>query len=91
MPTILKKKEVAKKKDLKLNFTIDCAQPVEDKVLLLNDFKEFLIKRIKINGKLGQLGSDVTIGVEGSNIKVHSVIPFSKRYLKYLTKKYLKK
>ena len=43
-------------------------------------------------GKVGQLGDDVKIAREGSGqLSVTSSIPFSKRYLKYLTKKFLKK
>jgi large subunit ribosomal protein L22e len=33
----------------------------------------------------------VSINKDGSNIVVNATIAFSKRYLKYLTKKYLKK
>ena len=91
MPRILGKKEVSRGKALNIKFYIDCAQPVEDKVLILSDFEDFLQKRVKVSGKLGNLGSEVSIGSEGNKIMVNSSIPFSKRYLKYLTKKYLKK
>merc|ERR1712096_318347 len=91
MPRILGKKEAVKGKALNLKFNIDCTQPCEDKVLMIADFKEFLEKKVKVNGKLGNLGTEVAIGNEGSKIVVSSSIPFSKRYLKYLTKKYLKK
>jgi len=37
------------------------------------------------------MGKNVSIGMERENIVIESTIPFSKRYLKYLTKKYLKK
>merc|ERR1719225_1697483 len=46
---------------------------------------------IKVNGKTGNLGNAVTIGKDKNNVVVTSTIDFSKRYLKYLTKKYLKK
>ena len=58
---------------------------------MLNDFENFLKQRIKVEGKAGNLGSAVTVSKDSSNIKVQSNVPFSKRYLKYLTKKYLKK
>jgi large subunit ribosomal protein L22e len=51
----------------------------------------FLEEKIKVNGKAGALGDAVVLTVDGSNINVVANIPFSKRYLKYLTKKYLKK
>lgn len=50
----------------------------------------FLQSRIKVQGKTGNLGTDVTVAAEADKVVVTSNIPFSKRYLKYLTKKYLK-
>ena len=37
------------------------------------------------------MGSAISVAKDSSNIVVQSTIPLSKRYLKYLTKKYLKK
>eukprot|EP00069_Balaena_mysticetus_P009187 bmy_10507T0 len=69
-----------KKKKQVLKFTLDCTHP------------QFLQERIKVNGKAGNLGGGVvTIERSKSKITVTSEVPFSKRYLKYLTKKYLKK
>lgn len=50
------------------------------------------MERIKVNGKTGNLGNAISLSRE-KNLKLilTSEIPFSKRYLKYLTKKYLKK
>uniref|UniRef100_A0A4W6E7B0 Large ribosomal subunit protein eL22 n=1 Tax=Lates calcarifer TaxID=8187 RepID=A0A4W6E7B0_LATCA len=56
------------------------------------NFEQFLQERIKVNGKAGNLGGGVvSIERNKSKITVSSEVPFSKRYLKYLTKKYLKK
>lgn len=46
--------------------------------------------RIKVNGRIGQLKGLVKISRERSNVIVTAKTPFSKRYLKYLIKKYLK-
>jgi large subunit ribosomal protein L22e len=54
-------------------------------------FEKFLHDKIKVNGKAGQLGTKVTISRDKSKINVAAELPFSKRYLKYLSKKYLKK
>ena len=55
-------------------------------------FEKFLHDRIKVEGKAGQLGEAVKISREGEGkIWVKTTIPFSKRYLKYLTKKFLKR
>eukprot|EP00331_Platyophrya_macrostoma_P014189 CAMPEP_0176432918 /NCGR_PEP_ID=MMETSP0127-20121128/15684_1 /TAXON_ID=938130 /ORGANISM="Platyophrya macrostoma, Strain WH" /LENGTH=123 /DNA_ID=CAMNT_0017815189 /DNA_START=51 /DNA_END=422 /DNA_ORIENTATION=+ len=91
MPKITLKKTVAKAKKDTLKFQIDCAQPVEDNVFVMEDFEDFLKKRIKVNGKKGNLGTAVSVTKDDKNITVTAEPPFSKRYIKYLTKKYLKK
>lgn len=48
------------------------------------------IKPVK-GGKAGQLGDSVKISREKTRIIITAQAPFSKRYIKYLTKKYLKK
>lgn len=53
--------------------------------------EKYLHERIKVNGKTNNLGNAVSIERNKTKITVTSDIPFSKRYLKYLTKKYLKK
>lgn len=51
-----------------------------------------MLERIKVNGKTNALGNSVNIGREkNTKLIVSADIPFSKRYLKYLTKKFLKK
>ena len=83
--------KAAKGKAKKLEFTIDCSVPVDDLVMDMASFEKFLHDRIKVNGKIGVLGDAVVITREKHNIHVKADSPFSKRYLKYLTKKYLKK
>ena len=53
-------------------------------------FQTFQIN-FQVGGKTGNFGKDVTLGREKNKVVLTSAIPFSKRYLKYLTKKYLKK
>ena len=53
--------------------------------------EKFLNDKIKVNGKVGVLGDDVAISRDRNKIVVKTEIAFSKRYLKYLTKKFLKK
>uniref|UniRef100_A0A7S4S6L5 Large ribosomal subunit protein eL22 n=1 Tax=Alexandrium monilatum TaxID=311494 RepID=A0A7S4S6L5_9DINO len=87
----LKKKVVIKGKKQMLKFTIDCQQPADDNIIEAKDFEKFLTNRIKVDGKTGNLGDKVTITREKSaKINVSAEAPFSKRYLKYLSKKYLK-
>jgi large subunit ribosomal protein L22e len=92
-PTPKATKKVAKtgkkKKDLK--FVIDCNAPVEDGIMDAASFEKFLHDRIKVNGKAGNLGDIIAISRDKAKITVSAHPPFSKRYLKYLTKKFLKK
>uniref|UniRef100_A0A2I2ZKF8 Ribosomal protein L22 n=1 Tax=Gorilla gorilla gorilla TaxID=9595 RepID=A0A2I2ZKF8_GORGO len=84
--------EAGQKKKQVLKFTLDCTHPIEDGIVDAANFEQFLQERIKVNGKVGNLGGGVvTIEKSKSKITVTSKVPFSNRYLKYLTKKYLKK
>ncbi len=82
-------KKAAKTKALK--YAIDCSQPKIDGVMTIEEFQRFMHERIKVNGKTGQLGDSIGISASGEKLFVTTNIPFSKRYLKYLTKKFLKK
>ncbi|KAF8973903.1 ribosomal protein L22e [Flammula alnicola] len=76
----------------KHKFIIDYSKPAADGVFDGADFEKFLHDRIKVEGKAGQLGENVKVVRDGNTkITVTSSVPFSKRYLKYLTKKFLKK
>jgi large subunit ribosomal protein L22e len=54
--------------------------------------EDFLKERIKYKGKAGQLAQGgISVASTKSAVTVTSDSDFSKRYLKYLTKKYLKR
>ncbi|XP_057792255.1 60S ribosomal protein L22-2-like [Salvia miltiorrhiza] len=74
-------------------FVIDCKKPVDDKIMEIASLEKFLQERIKVGGKAGALGDSVTVTRDKTKISVTATdaTAFSKRYLKYLTKKYLKK
>ncbi|XP_037088469.1 60S ribosomal protein L22-like [Pollicipes pollicipes] len=82
-----------KKKAETVKFTIDCTHPVEDGLMQASDFEKFLQERIKVNGKTKNFGKNLHIERAKSKITVSASndIKMGKRYLKYLTKKYLKK
>ena len=81
----------AKGKKTVKKLLINCSQPLEDNVIVLSDFADYLKQNIKVEGKKGNLGSAVAVTKDKNNVVVDASIPFSKRYLKYCTKKYLKK
>lgn len=67
---------------------------MDDKVLDMAQFEKYLHDRIKINGKTGTLAQhNVTIVKDRTKLTVASPaeLGFSKRQLKYLSKRYLKK
>ncbi|RID49091.1 hypothetical protein BRARA_I05556 [Brassica rapa] len=82
-------KSSAKKKGVA--FVIDCSKPVDDEIMEIATLEKFLQERIKVGGKPGALGDSVSITKDKGKITVTADSNFSKRYLKYLTKKYLKK
>eukprot|EP00962_Isochrysis_galbana_P041113 scaffold15007_cov129-Isochrysis_galbana.AAC.2 len=53
--------------------------------------EKFLLDKIKVGGKVGNLGELVGVTREKAKVVVSAETDFSKRYLKYLSKKYLKK
>ena len=92
MPKAIAAKKGGKtQKKIAHKFIINCKLPIDDNIIVLADFENFLKTHIKVQNKKGNLGTNVTVAKEGSNIAVNASITFSKRYLKYLTKKYLKK
>ncbi|XP_053316746.1 60S ribosomal protein L22-like 1 [Spea bombifrons] len=80
-----------KSKKIISRFTLDLTHPVEDGIFDSANFEQFLKEKVKVNGKTGNLGNIVHIERLKNKITVVSEKQFSKRYLKYLTKKYLKK
>mmetsp|Transcript_51386 Transcript_51386/g.111484 ORF Transcript_51386/g.111484 Transcript_51386/m.111484 type:complete len:124 (-) Transcript_51386:94-465(-) len=87
----LKRKVVHKGKKQMLKFTVDCQQPSDDTIITPADLEKFFKERIKVDGKTGNLGERVTVSRDKAKIQISAEAPFSKRYLKYLSKKYLKK
>merc|ERR1711935_228936 len=84
------KKTGKKAKKVSHAFTIDCTHPVEDGIMQIGEFEDFLKARVKVEGKPGNIGKNVVISSSKTKINVNAGIDFSKRYLKYLSKKYLK-
>merc|ERR1711904_68437 len=64
-------------------FVINATQPTQDRIFDPSAFATFLQQRIKVDGLTGNLGD--------GRIEVVAHKEFSGRYLKYLTKKFLKK
>ncbi|KAL5350239.1 hypothetical protein V496_07975 [Pseudogymnoascus sp. VKM F-4515 (FW-2607)] len=73
-------------------FIINASQPASDKIFDVSAFEKFLQDKIKVDGRVGNLGDVIQISQQGEGkIEVIAHQEFSGRYLKYLTKKFLKK
>merc|ERR1712093_332528 len=71
---------------------INASQPTNDKIFDPSAFTTFLQSRIKVDGLTGNLGERITVtNLNDGKIEVVAHQEFSGRYLKYLTKKFLKK
>jgi large subunit ribosomal protein L22e len=77
---------------LLLQFIINATQPVNDRIFDASAFTTFLQQRIKVDGLTGNLGEKINVTNLGDGrIEVVAHQEFSGRYIKYLTKKFLKK
>ncbi|KAH7358166.1 60S ribosomal protein L22 [Plectosphaerella cucumerina] len=73
-------------------FVINASQPANDKVFDVAAFEKFLQERIKVEGRVNNLGDNITISsTADGKVEIVSHNELSGRYLKYLTKKFLKK
>ena len=79
-------------------FTVDFSSPLENKLLTLESVLHYLQTNMKLNGLKGKLGKSIIINLDELKknknaiiISVDSSLKFSKRYIRYLVKKYLKK
>ncbi|ODQ63559.1 60S ribosomal protein L22 [Nadsonia fulvescens var. elongata DSM 6958] len=73
-------------------YTIDVSAAANDNIFDAAAFEKYLTERIKVDGRTGLLADVITVSREGdSKIIITSRTKFSGKYLKYLTKKYLKK
>lgn len=105
-PQGIKKPKAPKpKKKITYRYYIDCSIPVEDGIFDLENFvsknssrpilisqEQFFIKKYKVSGKTGNLAAaKVRFWKQQNQLRINTQQKISKRYLKYLTKKYLKK
>ena len=80
-------------------YTIDFNSPIENNLLTLESALKYLQSNMKLKGLKGKLGDSIKINStektdNAKNVLVISVdttLEFSKKYLKYLMKKFLKR
>jgi large subunit ribosomal protein L22e len=87
----LKKEKVYKK------FYVDFSEPLDNKLLSIESASKFLNSNMKIDGLKGNLKDIIKINVDEKKnkkcllIQVDNQLQFSKKYIKYLVKKFLKR
>ena len=88
---ILPKEKVYKK------FFVDFSEPLDNKLLSIESAMKYLNSNMKIDGLKGNLKDFVKISVDDKRnkkcllIQVDNQMQFSKKYIKYLVKKFLKR
>jgi large subunit ribosomal protein L22e len=90
----IKKKEKGYKK-----FTVDFNAAVSNNLLSLESAIKYLGQNIKVNGLKGKLGDSVKVASTDKRdrqkntvvVQADNQMKFSKRYIKYLVKKFLKR
>jgi large subunit ribosomal protein L22e len=66
-------------------FIINASQPASNKIFDVSAFEKFLQDRIKVDGRVGNLGDTVVVSQQAEGkIEVVAHTQFSGRYLKYL-------
>ncbi|KAI0853306.1 ribosomal protein L22e [Daldinia vernicosa] len=85
-------KKSGKQAKITKKFVINAQQPASDKIFDTAAFEKFLQDKIKVDGRTGNLGDLIVIQQAGEGkIEIIAHTELSGRYLKYLTKKFLKK
>ena len=100
---MISKKEDNKETEVKQKtykkYTIDFNAPVENNLVTLESALKYMQANMKLNGLKGKLGDSIKINnTEKTDkakntlvISVDNSLEFSKKYLKYLVKKFLKR
>ena len=87
------------KKDIKnrtvqktIKHTVDLGVAIDDSLVQISEFVDYIKSNLKVNGNKGALGEDIVVSANGTKQSmVTSRVRLGKRYNKYLTKKFLKK
>jgi large subunit ribosomal protein L22e len=98
---MISKKEDAKdaKQKAYKKYTVDFNSPVDNNLLTLESALKYMQSNMKINGLKGKLGNTIKVSITGKKdknkntliVSVDSQLQFSKRYIRYLVKKFLKR
>ena len=95
-----KKQTEVKKQEKKYHkYTIDLNEPISNNLFALESVEKYLLNNFKVNGLKGKLGDSIKVDISNKlsgqknvvTVFVDDKLQFSKSYIKYLTKKFLKR
>ena len=80
-------------------FTVDFNSPCSNNLLTLESAEKYLKSNFKVNGLKGKLGETIKVATTDKKdnrkntvvVSVDNKVQFSKRYIKYLVKKFLRR
>ncbi|EFO61295.1 Hypothetical protein GLP15_4015 [Giardia lamblia P15] len=82
-------KKCVKKEQGNIRFAVDCSAG-KDLELNLNEFADYVRTHFKINNRKHGVAEKVACSVEGDSLVIQTTgYEFAKRYVKYLTKRFL--
>eukprot|EP00924_Labyrinthula_sp_SR-Ha-C_P008713 maker-scaffold_2-snap-gene-0.2-mRNA-1 protein AED:0.07 eAED:0.07 QI:116/1/1/1/0.5/0.33/3/297/114 len=82
---------VAKNNRKTTKFSLDLNIPINDQLIDPESLVTYMKERIKVEGKTGDVEGKVAVTMKDGKLYIETKERFPKRYLKFLTKKYLKK
>ncbi|KAF7697532.1 60S ribosomal protein L22 [Cucumispora dikerogammari] len=77
------------KKESKFSYNLNFLECINDGLFTVEEVKEHLENKFKVEGKTGNLGGKIELKINGNNLQLISTFKFRKSYLKYLSKKFL--
>ncbi|ELQ73941.1 60S ribosomal protein L22 [Trachipleistophora hominis] len=69
---------------------LDCSLCTAESLFDTKDLTNYLLANIKVKGKKGQLGKNIKVDCDADNVRVEYKRFMTKRYVKYLGKKFLR-
>jgi large subunit ribosomal protein L22e len=93
----IKENKTSKKEKVYKKYFVDFSDPLDNKLLSIESAMKYLNSNMKIDGLKGNLKDFIKISVDDKRnkkcllIQVDNQMQFSKKYIKYLVKKFLKR
>lgn len=74
-----------------VTITVDCTAPLADNFFEMSQFVEYMQKNMKVSGLRNNMKDKITIEAQDKKLVVKANIKYTKRAIRYYTRKFLKK